>query len=193
MVLCLEILQLDLSDGQQCRRSPREEVLQSGAAARSGACQRGLRPKVCVYTQICIAHTGSPVCLPQGAYTRASKCTHISKEIFSSLRLIFFIKRMILFKMRDPFKMESLECKGVTGNAWYGPVVKTPQSNNGRVFLSLWAGCELHCGRIRSALSVPFTFFQGICLNFQVSLEMSVTDDFYLRWMTFERILTQAD
>ena len=35
------------------------------------------------------------------------------------------------------FKMESLECKGVTGNAWYGPVVKTPQSNNGRVFLSL--------------------------------------------------------
>ena len=42
----------------------------------------------------------------------------------------FFIKGMILFKRSNPInllKIECLECRGVTGNAWCGPAVETLQ------------------------------------------------------------------
>lgn len=53
---------------------------------------------------------------------------------------------MSLLKLRDPislFKLESLECKGVTGSAWYGQFVRTPHSSKGPVSLRLGAGWEL--------------------------------------------------
>ena len=63
---------------------------------------------------------------------------HIAKDIFSYLPCcsLLNIKGMFLFKMRDPinlFTIESLECRGVTRNAWYGPVVETLRGSSGHV------------------------------------------------------------
>lgn len=96
---------------------------------------------------------------------------------------------MILFKMRDPvtlLKIRSLECRGVTGNAWCGAIAETRTATMAECspgFEPL--ECELRCGWVGSAPSAPFPFFQGICLNFQVNLEMPVMNDFFFKTNDF--------
>lgn len=75
---------------------------------------------------------------------------------------------MSLLKLRDPislFKLESLECKGVTGSSWYGQFVRTIHSSKGTVSLRLGAGWELMMTQL-GLLSSTFLRLPGTSLNF---------------------------
>ena len=110
------------------------------------------------------------------AHICTSRYMYISNEIVPCQ---FFIKGMILFKRSNPInllKIECLECRGVTGNAWCGPAAETLQQQ-WPVLFRLWAGCESRYGLPRSAPLVPCARLQGFLLNLAVSLEMSVLND----------------